>query len=190
MIMSMVPDFKSNIQVDFKSCHQKAVDLLEPGEFNYLVHSGDSELDSDFICFAQNYTPLSELLPKHFTIVDCGCYQAMQCHLFRDFKAYIGVDNYDKPSRNHGDYRPPLRATDWNVVHYKMDITSFISYCPEYREDPNTYFIASAVPDFAQTLILFRSVKNCFVAYPGGPLHVKGFMAEEILRIYSNTPNL
>lgn len=51
-----------------------------------------SELEFDFLGFLGSYKMISKRLPSNFTIIDLGCYQAVQALYFSGFIKYIGVD--------------------------------------------------------------------------------------------------
>lgn len=60
-------------------------------EVNRLFGYEECELEFDFVGFLYHYADLKEL-PKDFTIIDVGCYQAFQGDYFKDHKCYIGVE--------------------------------------------------------------------------------------------------
>lgn len=157
--------------------------IIPVKELQEKFASGDSELGWDFLGFEENYHVLAELLPKHFTVVDMGCYQAAQCYLFQDFKAYVGVDIFDNRLRQHG-YRPPERFAVKNTTHFICTIQDFLLNYKKRFDPETTYYIASAVPDFIGTDMMLKQVKNGAVVYPGEMPKTKGILAEELKAAY------
>ena len=159
--------------------------LIPDDEYHLKMSYGCSELSGDFLGFVDAYAVIADLLPKHMTIVDLGCYQAAQCYFFKDFESYIGVDCYDqyyKPS----EYTPPLRFATDNTVHYVMTIQEWMNrYTWTYGYDADTYFIMSAVPNI-QHEVLEGNCENYFWWYPGEKPKAQGLMAKEILNAYEN----
>lgn len=162
--------------------------LIPDEEYRLKTHYGDSELEPNFLCFDDAYSVISELLPKHMTIVDLGCYQAAQCYFFKDFEAYIGVDNYDLNYKSK-EYTPPLRFAAYNTEHYVMSIQDFMNrYEWTYGMDADTYFIMSAVPNMAYE-VLEGNCENYFWWYPGKKPMAKGIMSTEILNAFMERYN-
>ena len=157
----------------------KLFEIIPKIEVKRKLDYGDSELGIDFMGFEQNYFPIAEVVPHDWTIVDLGCYQAAQCYLFRDYRAYIGVDCFEQDAND--DYVPPLRFQTKNTTHLIMTIQKFISEQLGNYDLDHTYFIASAVPDFRATQEAFKSVKHCCVVYPGERTKIKGFGSDRII---------
>lgn len=109
-------------------------------EVNRLFSYEKCELEYDFIAFLDSYADLKEIVPKDYTIIDLGCYQALQGHLFRDYAGYIGVD-MSIPI----EYR--LRQN--NAEYYDCTIQEFIEHIlPELNLDLKKAFaVCSYVPD-------------------------------------------
>lgn len=162
----------------------KLVDLIPKEELEQKLSYGDSELEPDFLCFENNYEPVARIVPKEFTIVDMGCYQAAQCYLFAKHKLYVGVDCYEKCLSER--YAPPMRFQAENTVHIVSTINFFISRFLRMFDLSKTYFIASAVPDFTETETLLYVTKNCLVSYPGKQPKTKGVYAKEIEEAVKN----
>lgn len=154
--------------------------MIPPEELNLKLRYGHSELELDFLCFDENYTPVAKYTPKDYIIVDLGCYQAAQCYYFKDFCKYIGVDSYDFISKP--GYRPPLRFYTENTHHIMCTIERYLD-AELHKFDLNkTYFIMSAVPRIEHDLLDDHGISNYFWSYPGCDAVAKGIYAEEIYR--------
>ncbi|MEE3344681.1 MAG: hypothetical protein VZS44_11345 [Bacilli bacterium] len=91
------------------------------------------EYEYGFLGFLEVYQNLN--IPKDFTIIDLGCYQACQCIYFKEYKQYIGVDAY-----------VPLeyRFRQDNAIYVDKLIEDYIE---QYNGDLNkTFAICSYVP--------------------------------------------
>lgn len=158
--------------------------MIPKEEIKEKLSFGYSELDREFMGFERNYIPIADSIPHDWTIVDLGCYQAAQCYLFEDHKAYIGVDIYD--SIVMGGFVPPLRFRTANSRHYFMTIQQFAAHELSSFDVGKTYFIASAVPDFEATRMIYNIVRHCCVVYPGKEPMVKGYGASMITHLFKN----
>lgn len=96
------------------------------------------ELEFDFLGFIDQY--YSETVPADFTVIDFGCYQAVQACYFEGNKKYIGIDNA-VPVEN--------RFLAQNAEYYDMSIQDFIkNILPTLNLDlEKVYAICSYVPD-------------------------------------------
>ena len=135
---------------------------LIPVEQLHRVFSQDMcDIDTEFLGFTEIYLALSLIIPKHWTIIDLGCAFAPQAFIFRDHKAYIGVDMGDRE-----------RFVAPNTTHYVMTISAFIEqHAPSFDQD-TTFAVCSYVPPWHDdNMALARAAfKNVFTYYPsGGP---------------------
>lgn len=115
------------------------------------------DIDGSFLGFTEIYFALAGIVPKHWTIVDLGCAYSPQAFIFKDHKAYIGVDLYAKER-----FKAP------NTTHYNMPISKFIeAHGPEFDQD-TTFAICSYVPPWHDdNMALARQhFKNVFTYYP------------------------
>lgn len=110
------------------------------------------------------YKSLSEIIPKHYAVVDLGCYVAAQSYLFKDYKKYIGVDVCNLERFNPS-----------NSEHYVCSIQDFIKNEAHKLDLDETFAICSYVPDFEATTLAREHFKNIMVYYPHGftPFMVK-----------------
>lgn len=121
---------------------------------NYRM-AGNLELG--FMGFTRVYKSLLDIIPKHYTIIDLGCCYAAQCYYFRDYKAYIGVDEDDEE-----------RFATSNTTHYEMRIQEFIKQVlPTLHLNLQECFaICSYVNDDEATKLARYTFPNILVYYP------------------------
>ena len=121
-------------------------------EMHRLYSYPECQLEFDFLGFLESYNDLKDIIPKDFTIIDLGCYQALQGYYFKNHKEYIGIDNY-----------VPIiwRFHQNNAKYYYMSIQDFIKEHINELDLSKTFAICSYVPDIeARTL-----VRNTFSYY-------------------------
>ena len=119
------------------------------------------DIDGTFMGFMDVYKALSEIIPKHWTIVDFGCSYAPQCYYFRNHKGYIGVDS-----------STPKRFEAKNTSHLYGTIQDFINT----DVDSPIFAICSYVPHFHAAELVRKNFKNCFVYYPEGGIAADHFV--------------
>ena len=113
----------------------------------------DCDIDPTFIGFLDIYEHLSQIIPKHFTVIDFGCAYNPQCFLFNEHKKFIAVDISDC-----------VKFKSDNCEIFEMSIDDFIKkYLHEFNL-AETFAICSYVPDSNRTLR--ESFPNLFVYYP------------------------
>ncbi len=116
------------------------------------------DISPEFLGFTNIYIALAGIIPRHWTIVDLGCAYAPQAMIFRDHKAYHGVDASECE-----------RFCAPNTTHYKMTIADFIEAHGAAFDADRTFAICSYVPPWYRTdnLRLAReNFKNVFTYYP------------------------
>ena len=155
------------------------IDLIPPAELNEKLSHPYCELEPDFLCFEQYYWPVAEHVPTDYEIYDVGCYMAAQSYMFLNHREYYGIDCYDMYDSD--TYIAPPRFKPENAMHFKMTGQQFIHDILPRIDQDKAYFVASAVPDFVMTKLLFSVTKNCLVAYPGRIPMSKGISHYEIV---------
>lgn len=155
--------------------------LIPKEELHSKISCLYSELEGDFLCFDYVYKPIAEILPKEYTVIDLGCYQAAQCYFFRDFRNYIGVDIYDIYSCP--SYRPPSRFYTDNTEHYVLSIEEWFDEAyRKYADMDKLYFIMSYVPQYNDNPeYLCNMVENCTFVYCNN-IVTKGIYEKEIYK--------
>lgn len=134
------PDFSN---FDYEGETQALLEQAKSTELKRVFSYEDCELEPSYVGFLHSYKDLSESLPKDFTIIDIGSYQAVQSEYFKDFEGYISVDSGCPES---------VRYHTLNSTHFEMSGQDFIKdILPTLKEsglDLNkTFCICSYVPD-------------------------------------------
>jgi len=136
-----------------------AFDLIPKDQFDRVFKQDMCDIDTEFLGFTDKYLALAGIIPKFWTIVDLGCAYSPQAFIFKDHKAYVGVDV---------GVRERFKAP--NTTHYTMTIAQFINdHIGDF--DPNqTFAICSYVPPwYDDNMALARThFKNVFTFYPAG----------------------
>lgn len=93
----------------------------------------DSELDTDFLGFLDDYRDLAGRLPRGMTVVDLGCNQAIQAVYFED-RPYIGVDTIPKGLRYQAKAVTHVRGTiqdfcTQSTGRPRFDIADSFAFC-------------------------------------------------------------
>lgn len=127
---------------------------------NRVFASDLCDIDSEFLGFVWIYERLSEIIPKHWTVVDLGCAYAPQCFFFEEHAKYIGVDIHEVEARFCAE----------NTKHYKMPIIDFVNNCDAEFNIDTTFAICSYVPPWGgDNMSAARNgFKNVFTFYPAG----------------------
>ena len=137
-----------------------ALHLLPEYQLDRVLGQDICDIDPTFLGFTSIYLALASIIPKHWTIVDLGCAYAPQAFIFKDHRAYIGVDLGLAKERFEAE----------NTTHYTMPIADFIDkHGPDLHED-TTFAICSYVPPWHHdNMALVRGAfKNVFTYYPSG----------------------
>lgn len=124
-------------------------------EFNRIMSQDYCELDYTFLGFIEVYKSLLNFVPKHYTIVDLGCYIAAQSYYFKEYKKYIGVDICDLN-----------RFTPNNAEHHYCSIQDFIANKFDKLDLDTTFAICSYVSDSNAIKLARETFKNILVYYP------------------------
>jgi len=141
-----------------KNHRQISLDLFKripQGQVERVLYGNEMcDIDQEFLGFVGIYRALSEIIPKHFNIVDLGCAYAPQAFYFEDHASYVGVDV------GLGE-----RFSVENTKHYVGTIERFIeSFVPSGP----IFAICSYVPPWHgdNRAMVRAAFENCFVYYP------------------------
>lgn len=140
-----------------------ALRLLPRDQFERIMDYASGDIGLEFLGFTEIYFSLASIIPSYWTILDLGCAYAPQAFIFKDHKAYIGVD------RHEGE-----RFTAPNTTHYRLSIGEFIAQHGATLDQDTTFAICSYVPPWGEDGIELarRSFKNVFTYYPArDPAH-------------------
>jgi hypothetical protein len=137
-----------------------ALHLLPKDQLERVFRQDMCDIDPTFLGFTDIYLALAGIIPKHWTVVDLGCAYSPQAFIFKDHKAYVGVDLYAKE-----------RFSAPNTRHYTMPIADFIEQHAAGFEKNQTFAICSYVPPWhSDNIALTRAnFENVFTYYPSGP---------------------
>lgn len=132
--------------------------LMPEDQIDRVLGQDMCDIAPEFLGFTNVYFALASIIPKHWTIVDLGCAYAPQAFIFKDHKAYIGVDASECE-----------RFSAPNTTHYRMTIADFLARHSGDFAKETTFAICSYVPDWysANNRELARShFPNGFTYYP------------------------
>lgn len=123
----------------------------------------DLDLDITFLGFLDIYEKLSQIIPKHFTIIDFGCSYNAQAYFFANHKELISVD-----------IDPCVKFQPPNNKIFDMSIEDFIKQHGRSFKKKETFAICSYVPKWHNGMELIRSnFENMFIYYPHGGNTIK-----------------
>lgn len=132
--------------------------MMPADQIDRVLGQDMCDIAPEFLGFTNIYLALAPLIPKYWTVVDLGCAFSPQAIIFREHKAYIGVDV--------GDH---YRFTAPNSIHYTMTIADFIAEHGASFDQDRTFAICSYVPPWygSDNLNLARAAfRNVFTYYP------------------------
>lgn len=145
-----------------EECSLELYESLPKGQLAKVMNADSiCDIEPSFMGFVRIYKNLSEIIPKHFTIIDLGCAYAPQCFYFKEHHRYIGVDMCDAP-----------RFSMANTTHFSMSIEDFISSEVSMVSGP-TFAICSYVPPWGgdNRSMVRGAFDSVFVYYPQAPRH-------------------
>lgn len=150
---------KTDEDLYYEDCIASLLPLIPDEEYHRIMSQKECELEHDFLGFINVYRPLSLVIPKHFTVIDFGCYVAAQSYYFKDHKRYIGVDVCKLD-----------RFTPKNADHYYMKIQDYmVKGLPRLLAGTSLdsiYAICSYVPDRDATKMVRETFHNVTSYYP------------------------
>lgn len=160
---------------------KKLKELIPADDLKRCLQSPFSELEGDFLCFADVYGWLSEIIPKDKVIVDLGCNQALQGYFYSEHKGYIGIDVTLMESR----CPKPEHDYLWYVKNHEPipDYFDFGKNHHIYRANcPNSTYIVSDIKKYLQSKNTEESnwlKENCFAIMSYVPDREAWDMAEQ-----------
>lgn len=137
-----------------------------PDQVENVMSQPYCEIEPSFLGFIDTYHDLARLIPKHWTIIDLGCYVSAQAWYFRDHYRYIGVDAPNRQTRP--------RSTE--LIRFQFDnttpVTAWIAdYIKKWdgKDTSQVFAICSYVPlrDEEQAEVR-RIFTNLYMYYPSG----------------------
>lgn len=136
--------------------------MMPADQIDRVLNQDMCDVDPTFLGFTEIYEHLAAIIPLHWTVVDLGCAFSPQAILFKEHRAYVGVDFGTKE-----------RFSAPNTVHHEMTIAEFIAQHGGSFDKATTFAICSYVPPWHDDnrRLARESFENVFVYYPaGGPM--------------------
>jgi len=146
-------------ELDHTQISLELFNMLPKEQVDIVMRQEMCDIEPVFLGFVSTYKLLSQIIPKHFTIVDLGCAYNPQCYYFKDHKKYVGVDILTKKV-----FMTP------NCEFYNMTIDEFIDGNIHKFNIDETFAICNYVPVWYKLDAnkIRRSFKNLFCYYPHG----------------------
>lgn len=118
--------------------------------------------DIGFLGFIETYKHLSQMIPKHLTIIDIGAYGNAQSYYFTEHKKYIAVE----PSCSDGRGIPMFQPSNCEI--FRCTGQQFVDHIlPRLRLDLDTTFVVmNYVPSSECSEVIRKTFPNLFIYYP------------------------
>lgn len=139
--------------------NNKLLGMLPPEQVHAVFNQPQVDIDPTFLGFVSIYERLSEIIPKHFTVIDLGCAYNAQSFFFQEHKEYVAVD-----------YGTFVKFKAPNCIIIEKNIRQFIEENIKDYDLEETFAICSYVPDWGDknNALVREKFKNLFVYYPHG----------------------
>lgn len=140
------------------------IHLLPKEQVEDICKEYAGDIDVSFLGFTQIYKNLSEIIPKHFTVIDFGCGYNPQCFLFQEHKRFIAVNP---------DMGKVFKTSTCEL--YNMTTGEYIEKHLHEHNIEETFAICAYVPPWygEDSIELVRhNFKNVFTYYPHGGFEV------------------
>jgi hypothetical protein len=139
---------------------RELLDSIPQDQLDTVLNQQYCDIDGEFLGFVKEYKHLSEIIPKHFTVIDCGCAYNPQSYFFQRHKRFIAIDNF----------KDTIRFQAPGTEFYHISIEAFIQERLHEFDLDETFAICSYVPDWGalNKELVRKSFKNVFVYYPHG----------------------
>jgi hypothetical protein len=136
--------------------HLDLLGKLPKEQIEKVFHQKYCDIDPEFLGFLHIYKALSEIIPRHWTVVDLGCAYNPQCFYFLNHKSYLAVD-IDKIEK----FQSP------NCILYNKSIQEFIREDTPSLNLSETFAILNYVP-LSNTKSVRETFNNLYIYYPSG----------------------
>lgn len=142
-----------------KIIYDELFDMIPKEMMDKVFEYDKCELSADFLGFTEYYKALASVIPKGMTVIDFGCYQAVQSWYFKDHNRYIGIDVIPIEARLRTD----------NSLHFQSDICKWIMFdfnkLGGLKAD-ECFAICNYVPDWGAQALIKQTFQNVFNYYP------------------------
>lgn len=141
------------------------IEMIPKKQLKRVLEQDMCDIEEGFLGFTDIYKMLSEIIPKHFTVVDFGCAYNPQCFYFQEHKHYHAIDIFPDTER----------FMTSNCTFYEMKISEFIGKYLDLFDLDRTFAICSYVPPWHDDniKIVKENFKNVFTYYPSQDLSHK-----------------
>lgn len=138
--------------------------IIPRPEIDRIFRQKYCDIDPEFLGFIYVYKNLSEIIPKHFTIVDLGCAYNPQAYLFTEHHKYIAVDLPGPDGTAVERFCPD------NCIVYEMSISNFIKDYISDLDLDTCFAICNYVPPWHDDnmKLVRNNFVNVFCYYPKG----------------------
>ena len=156
---------------DYNTICDNLMKRLTKSEIQKIFSFEYCEYEYHFLGFLENYVDLEYTIPHDFTIVDIGCYLAIQAEYFTKHNLYIGVEPmWNIFSSNMSNYFHKTSNSIYVQDTAKGFVTHFDEYSKKYNLHKNKMFvICSGVPNMLETNLVNKNFPYIRIAYPGEP---------------------
>ena len=101
--------------------YQKIVDELgkqnEVKEYtDWIASNNNVSLDGGYLCYWKENEEFSQKIPKDKIVIDAGCSFGLQHLLFKDHKAYIGIQKFVDGHNAWNSFKPKFRTFTDNAI--------------------------------------------------------------------------
>ena len=136
-----------------------------PGDqMNAVFGQERCDIDATFMGFVKKYKNLSEIIPRHYTVLDFGCAYNPQSFLFKDHKQFIAID-----------YCPDMVVFQAPGTEFsRSSAQEFIENRIDQFDLDETFAICSYLPDYEARELVRKTFKNVFVFYPSNKKQFEG----------------
>jgi len=146
-------------ELKYKQINLELLQKLPKEQVEKVFNQDMCDIAPDFLGFVDIYKSLSEIIPKHFTIIDLGCAYNPQCFFFTEHKQYIAVDISNC-----------IKFQASNCIIVEKTIEKFIEEDLYKYDLGKTFAICSYVPPWYKNSdnceMVRKSFYNLFVYYP------------------------
>ena len=159
------------MHVQYEPFSKEIYDLLNmiPAEeqrrvfsYYYSEYCPIPSVQNGFLGFIENYKHLSQMIPKHWTIIDIGAYGNCQSYYFTEHKKYIAVE----PSCFDGRGIPMFQPANCEV--FRCTGQQFVAHIlPRLGLNlKETFVIMNFVPSNDCCEVIRKTFPNLFIYYP------------------------
>ena len=144
-----------------ETANDELLEMIPQEELDRVLNQHECDIEPSFLGFVGIYRNLSEMIPKHWTVIDFGCAYNAQAYFFRDHKRCIAVDT---PGITERFMTPNCEFHEMRAQRFIVDLVGGDSDI----DLETTFAICSYVPDEGAQCAVKNWFPNCYVFYPSG----------------------